>query len=370
MTTRSRLPQSSKIAATTGLVLLAISACGGSSGSGSGSTSVSGSSTASPSAGSSTVEWTAAPAGYVEAGGVQLPSQYPAPSKNPAAGCKIGYISPTNAIPGIMAEVQGIKNTAEKYGCTVVLKDGQLNPQSQVTGMQSLLSEGVAAIILNPLVVGALAAPIQQANAQKVPVITVDSPASPDGQNVAGTASDILQSRDVTAYAAAKAIADTKPGAKVGLLYPAFPAGNLQYQVERFQYWAQKLGLTVAGRGDVANDTPEAGSQATNALLQKNRDIQAIMAYNDTAAAAAIAAARTLGRDDVVATGINGEQGVVGLVQQGRVLMTWAYDNVRMGEEEGKAAIAASVGDTIPTKVTAPGAIVDQANVASYKPQG
>jgi ABC-type sugar transport system substrate-binding protein len=316
------------------------------------------------------VEWTIAPAGYVEAGGVELPGEYPEPTANPGAGCKIGYISPTNAIPGIQAEVQGVSNIAEKYGCTVVLKDGQLNPQSQVTAMQSLLSEGAVAIILNPLVVDALAAPIKQAKDKGVPVILVDSPASPDGAQVEGTVSVVLQSRDVTAYAAAKAIADAKPGAKVGLLYPAFPAGNLQYQVERFQYWAEKLGLTVAGRGDVANDTPDAGSQATSALLQKNRDIVAIMAYNDTAAAAAVAAARTLGLNDVVATGINGEQGVVGLISEGRVLMTWAYDNVRMGEEEGKAAVNAANGVAIPPKVTAAGAIINQANVSAYKPQG
>jgi ribose transport system substrate-binding protein len=316
------------------------------------------------------VEWISAPEGYLEAGGTELPGSYATPKKSPGAGCKIGYISPTNSIPGIKAEIQGITNTATKFGCTVVVKDGQLNPQSQVTGMQSLLSEGAAAIILNPLDVAALAAPIKQANEQKVPVITVDSPASPTGENVEGTASDFLQSRDVTAYAAAKAIADAQPGAKVGLLYPAFSAGNLQYQVERFQYWAEKLGLQVVGRGDSSNDTADAASQATNSLLQKNRDIKAIMAYNDTAAAAAVSAARTLGRNDVLVTGIGGEQGVTGLIEQGRVVMSWAYDNVRMGEEEGKAAINAANGDDIPAKVTAVGAIINKSNVSSYKPQG
>jgi ribose transport system substrate-binding protein len=318
---------------------------------------------------SSTVEWNASPPGYVEAGGTQLPDSYPTPTKGPGGDCKIGYVSPTNAIPGIQAEIEGITAVATRVGCTVVAKDGQLNPQNQVTGVQSLLSEGVSALIINPLVIGALAAPIKQANQQHVPVIVVDSPADPTGAAVAGVTSNYLQSRDVTAYAVAKAIADAHPGAQVGLLYPAFQAGNLQYQVTRFQYWATKLGLHVVGQGDSSGDTPDAASQAVSSLLQKHREIQAVMTYNDTAAAAAASAARSLGMNDLLVTGIDGEQGVTGLIKQGRVLMTWAYDNTRNGEEEGKAAIDAANGVEIPTKVTAPGAVIDKTNVSAYRPQ-
>lgn len=348
-------------------ICLSVAACG-SSHSGGAATGTS-SSTASTK-GATTVQWITSPDGYVAAGGTDLPGSYPTPTKGPGKGCKIGYVSPTNAIPGIAAEIGGISKIASQFGCTVVTKDGQLNPQNQVTGIQSLLNQGVSAIIVNPLVIAALAAPISQANAKHIPVIVVDSPASPDGAAVAGTTSDFLQSRDVTGYAAAKAIADAKPGAQVGLLYPAFPAGNLQYQVQRFQYWAEKLGLHVVGQGDSSGDTPAADSQAVNSLLQKHRNIQAIMTYNDTAAESAAATARSLGMNNVLITGIDGEQGVTGLIAQGRVLMTWAYNNTLNGEEEGKAAIDAANGVTIPPKVTAPGAIIDKSNVSSYKPQG
>jgi len=360
MTTKSvRLTNGAFAPALAGVLCLALAACGSSKKSAGTTTS----------AASSTVQWTT-PAGYAAAGGIALPGSYPTPTKSPAKGCKIGYVSPTDSIPGIKAEVQGITNTATQFGCTVVTRDGQLNPQTQVTGVQSLLNEGVVALIIDPLVIDALAAPIKQANQQHVPVIVVDSPASPDGANVAGTTSDFLQSRDVTAYAAAKAIADAHPGAQVGLLNPGFPAGNLQYQVQRFRYWAEKLGLHVAGQGDSSADTPTADSQAVSALLQKYPAIQAVMTYNDTAAESAAAAARTLGKKNILITGIDGEQGVTGLIAQGTVLMTWAYNNTANGEEEGKAAVDAAIGVTIPTKVTAPGAIIDKSNVSAYKPQG
>jgi ribose transport system substrate-binding protein len=315
------------------------------------------------------VQWITSPAGYVAAGGTQLPGSYPTPTKGPGAGCKIGYISPSNAIPGIQAEINGLTAVATQFGCAVVSKDGQLNPQNQVTGMQSLLSEGVAAIVLDPLDIGAMAAPIQQANQKHVPVIVVDSPASPTAANVTGTMSDYLQSRDATAYAAAKAVADAHPGASVGLVYPAFPAGNLQYQVQRFRYWSQKLGLTVVGQADSSSDTPTADAQAVTSLLQKHKNIQAILTYNDTAAEAAASAARSLGLNNILVTGIDGEQGVVGLIEQGQVLMTWAYDNTLNGKNEGTAAIDAADGLHIPAKVAAPGAIIDKSNVSSYKPQ-
>jgi ribose transport system substrate-binding protein len=123
------------------------------------------------------------------------------------------------------------------------------------------------------------------------------------------------------------------------------------------------------GVGDVSADTPGAASQAASSLLQKNRNIQAIMTYNDTAAESAAAAARSLGMNNVLVTGIDGESGVTGLISQGRVLMTWAYDNTHNGEEEGTAAIDAADGVKIPAKVTAPGAIIDKSNVSSYTPQ-
>ncbi len=355
-----------------GALCLGVAACGSGSSSTAASgtsTSASGTSTAAALSGSSSVVWTTSPAGYAAAGGTELPGSYQNPTKSPGTGCKIGYIDPSGAIPGIKAEIQGVANVAAKYGCTVVSKDGQLSPQVQVTGMQSLLAEGVVAIILNPLVVQALAAPITEANQKHIPVIIEDSPASPTAANVAGTVSDFLQSRDVTAYAAAKAIADAKPGAQVGLLYPAFPAGNLQYQVQRFQYWATKLGLHVAGTGNSPADNPSADSQAVSSLLQKHRNIQAVMTYNDTAAESAATAARSLGMNNVLVTGIDGESGVTGLISQGHVLMTWAYDNTHNGEELGTAAIDAAEGVKIPAKVTAPGAIISNSNVSSYKPQ-
>jgi ABC-type sugar transport system substrate-binding protein len=263
-------------------------------------------------------------------------------------------------------------NTCRSAWLTVKRPASRSQPpgeSGQVTGIQSLLNEGVAAMVVNQLVIQALAAPIKQANAKHVPVIVVDSPASPDEADVAGATSDFLQSRDVTAYAAAKAIADAHPGAQVGLLNPAFRAGNLQYQVQRFRYWATKLGLQVGGQGDSSADTPTADSQAVSALLQKHSGIQALMTFNDTAAESAAAAARSLGKKGILITGIDGEQGVTGLIAKGSVLMTWAYDNVRNGEEEGKAAVDAALGVTMPTKVTAPGAIIDKSNVSSYKPQ-
>ncbi len=87
--------------------------------------------------------------------------------------------------------------------------------------------------------------------------------------------------------------------------------------MQRFRYWAEKLGLHVAGQGDSSADTPTADSQAVSALLQKYPAIQAVMTYNDTAAESAAAAARTLGKKNILITGIDGEQGVTGLIAQG-----------------------------------------------------
>jgi ribose transport system substrate-binding protein len=129
------------------------------------------------------------PLGYVAPDGSRLPTKYPDPTGKPGKGCKIGFVSPVNAIPGLPDQVKGMRAVASRYGCTVIVKDGGLKPQIQVTGMQQLLAQGVTAIVVNPLVPQAIAAPIRQANAQRIPIIMQDSPASTDQANIPGTVS-------------------------------------------------------------------------------------------------------------------------------------------------------------------------------------
>jgi ribose transport system substrate-binding protein len=313
------------------------------------------------------VKW-GPPPGYVAPDGSHLPTKYPDPTGKPGKGCKIGYVSPLNAIPGLPDQFKGMRAVATRYGCTIIVKDGGLNPQIQVTGMQQLLAQGATAIVVDPLVPQALAAPITQANAQHVPIIMQDSPAGTDQVNVPGTVSNFDHGHDLTAYAAVKAIADAKPGAKVGFIYPSFPAANLQYQVDRFKYWAQKLGLTSVGQEGTPDNSHGPTSKAASALIQKHPEVEAIMAFNDPAAEATVAAARSLNRPDILITGVNGESGVTGLIKTGNVLMTWAYNNYANGEQLATAAIDAALGMTIPKKVTAIGAAINKSNVAEYKP--
>ena len=313
------------------------------------------------------VKW-GLPPGYVAPDGSHLPTKYPDPTGKPGNGCKIGYVSPLNAIPGLPDQFKGMRAVATRYGCTIIVKDGGLNPQIQVTGMQQLLAQGVTAIVVDPLVPQALAAPIKQANAQQVPIIMQDSPAGTDQANVPGTVSNFDLGHDPTAYAAVKAIADAKPGAKIGFIYPSFPAANLQYQVDRFKYWAEKLGLTSIGQEGTPDNSHGPTSKAASALIQKHPEVEAIMTFNDPAAEATVAAARSLNRPDILITGVNGESGVTGHIKTGNMLMTWAYNNFANGEQLATAAIDAALGMTIPKKVTAIGAVINKDNVAGYKP--
>ncbi|MGD0044275.1 MAG: substrate-binding domain-containing protein [Isosphaeraceae bacterium] len=308
------------------------------------------------------------PPGYVAPDGSHLPAKYPDPTGTPGKGCKIGYVSPVNAIPGLPEQFKGMRAVATRYGCALIVKDGGLNPQSQVTGMQQLLAQGATAIVVDPLVPQALAAPIRQANVQHVPIIMQDCPAGTDQANVPGTVSNFDSGHDPAAYAAAKAIADAKPRAKIGFIYPSFPAANLQYQVDRFKYWAEKLGLTSVGQEGTPDNSNGPTSKAASALIQKHPEVEAIMAFNDPAAEATAAAARSLNRPDILITGVNGESGVTGLIKSGNVLMTWAYNNFADGEQLATAAIDAALGMTIPKKVTAIGAVINKSNVAGYTP--
>ena len=302
------------------------------------------------------------PKGYtgVEA---KLPTQYPAPKKTGAA-CTIGFQNPVAANEFLSYLQKAVVAQGKAYGCKVITLDDALSPDKQVSNMQQLLAQKVAAIIFYPLDPKATIPVLKQAQKQKVPVIAIDASFG-NTKAVPLIATQVWQGRDIQAFLQAQVLAKVKPDAKLGLIGIGIPVPAIKYLNQREAFWAKKVGkATIIGSQDNPSDDVTGGEKAANALLQRYSDIDAVLGYNDPSALGAVTAARGTSRTLTI-IGINGTSDGIAGVKNGSLAATVQVDPIGIGSQTARAAYSLITKQNLPLPriVIRPGRLVTKANV-------
>jgi ABC-type sugar transport system substrate-binding protein len=302
------------------------------------------------------------PEGYsgVEA---DLPTEYDAPETQSGTSCKIGFQNPVAANEFLGFVQKAVIAKAKTYGCTVVALDDALSPDKQVSNMQQLLGQNVNAIIFYPLDPKATAPVLRQAKNKNVPVIAIDASFG-DTKAVPLIATQVWQGRDIQAYLQANALADEKADANVGLIGIGIPVPAIKYLTERQKYYVEQEGLTVVGTQDNPSDDVTGGEKAGNALLQRNKNVDSVIGYNDPSALGAVIAARATGRD-ITVVGLNGSSDGIEGVKTGKLIATVQVDPIGIGSQTAVAAysLITKQNTPLPPIVIRPGVLVTQDSV-------
>jgi len=233
----------------------------------------------------------------------------------------VGYLSPNLSIGFLNSVYRGVKEQTEKLGGRVISYDATFNQDKQVSQFSDLLAQRPDVIVAYPLLPSALAAQVRAANAAGIPVVTNDTPPDASQPLEPGYATNVHQGLDIARYRIAEALARADPGGTYALLGVSLPVPSLKYAMERSHYWGDRFGSRFVGEIDSTDDTPNAAQQAMTALLAKYPDVRAVIAYNDTAAEAASAVARSSGKTDVKIIGDGGDATAVNLIKNGQM---WA----------------------------------------------
>jgi ribose transport system substrate-binding protein len=302
------------------------------------------------------------PEGYsgVEA---DLPTAYEEPTMQSGTSCKIGFQNPVAANEFLGFVQKAVIAKAKTFGCTVIALDDALSPDKQVSNMQQLLGQKVNAIIFYPLDPKATTPVLQRAKKQNVPVIAIDASFG-DTKAVPLIATQVWQGRDIQAYLQAKVLADEKSDAKVGLIGIGIPVPAIKYLTERQRHFAEEEGLTVIGTQDNPSDDVTGGEKAANALLQRNKEVDSVIGYNDPSALGAVIAARATGRE-ITVVGLNGSSDGIEGVKSGRLIATVQVDPIGIGAQTATAAysLITKQNAPLPPIVIRPGVLVTQDNV-------
>jgi ribose transport system substrate-binding protein len=288
---------------------------------------------------------------------------------------KVAYSNPVGAQPGQQDIVFGFQAGAKELGWTADSIDANLSADKQVADIATMVAQGqdgIASWTLNP---GAAAGAYQQAQAADIPVVGVNSEGTGIDAtvwweiNLCGPGSPIAR---LTEYIAAE-----RPGAKV-LEIGGPPVPSIQAYERCFEENAKKSGLTIVGSAHNTKDTAGTAQPIVADLLTKNRDVDAIWAYNDASALGASAALISDGMevydgsgDGVIVFGQNGDVDAITAIREHRLTGTLDPDPVATGWALIKALsgfVAQSKLDNPPEKLVVKSVTWTLDNIDDYKP--
>jgi ribose transport system substrate-binding protein len=288
---------------------------------------------------------------------------------------KVAYSNPVGAQPGQQDIVFGFQAGAKELGWAADSIDANLSPDKQVADIATMVAQGqdgIASWTLNP---GAAAGAYQQAQAADIPVVGVNSEGTGIDAtvwweiNLCGPDSPIAK---LTQYIAAE-----RPGAKV-LEIGGPPVPSIQAYERCFAENAKKNGLAIVGSVHNTKDTAGTAQPIVADLLTKNREVDAIWAYNDASALGASAALIADGRevfdgsgDGVIVFGQNGDVDAIAAIRDHRLTGTLDPDPVATGWALIKA-LSGFVGQTKlddpPDVLVVKSVTWTLENIDSYKP--
>lgn len=254
------------------------------------------------------------------------------------------------------------KKEAEKLGVEIKIYDGNYDPNTQINQVETMISDGVDAIILNPQDAQACAIAVDKAVAANIPVIGVNTRVESD------KLTSYVGSKDVYAgELEMQAMAD-KIGGKGNIVILDGPLGQ-SAQLERTQginnILAKYPDIKVLAEKTANWSRSEAMTVMEN-WLQAFDKIDAVVAENDEMALGAKQAidAKKL---DIPVIGVDGITDALNAVENGQMIATIFQDGAGQGSKAVAIAVAAAKGEQVEKEYWIDFEKVTKENVAEYK---
>lgn len=294
-----------------------------------------------------------------------LEAKVPVGYDEPESGnFRLAYLNPLGANEFLSTLGRAMKLETQKLGGTYVELDAKGDVDTQVSQFQQVVAQDVDGIFVFALDPGSVQPALRRAKAAKIPVITIDLSFT-STTDIGQFDSQIWQRRDEAAYLGAKEMASrVDEGASVATIDFAVQVPSIVFSIERARFWAEKLGLAVAGNGTNPSDDIAGGEKAMTQILGKFPDIAGVIGYNDPSAIGAAAAARAQGKQDLVFGGQNGGSDAFEALRAGRLSYTAKLDPPSMGKFAAWGLYDLLQGKQVPKTVKAEApVIVTQENV-------
>ncbi len=283
-----------------------------------------------------------------------------------AEGLKIGFSQVTLQSPFYVQLKNGAEAAAKAGGDTLTFLDANGDVTKQNNDIQDLITQGVNAIIINPVNPDAVAPSLEAAKAAGIPVITVDRPI-----NGEGVTAHIGRDNKKMGGIVGQAVVDRlkKDGVEgATIIEIQGDAGGAVMMDRRDGFHA-----AIEGSGNKIVEGPYAEYIRANAvvamqdLLQAHPEVKVVYAHNDDMALGAMQVLHESGRDDVLVCGVDGLSEALKVMEDGgNYIATALNDPQYLGDVTIQVARQAAAGKSVPKFVDAGTALVTPANVGEF----
>ncbi len=287
-----------------------------------------------------------------------------------AEGLKIGFSQVTLQSPFYVQLKDGAEAAATAGGDTLIFLDANGDVSKQNDDIQDLITQGVNAIIINPVNPDAVVPSLEAATAAGIPVITVDRSVNGGGVVAHVGRDNKAMGKLVGEAVVARLKADGVVGAKI--IEIQGDAGGAVMMDRRDGFRA-----AIEGSGHVIVEGPYAEYIRSNAvtamqdLLQANPDVKVVYAHNDDMALGAMQVLAENGRSDVLIAGVDGLSEALGVMADGGNYVATALNDPKyLGDVTIQVARQVAAGKAVPAFVDGGTAAVTAANVGDFPREG
>ena len=235
------------------------------------------------------------------------------------AGGLISIITPAQSNPFFKAEADAAKAEAEKLGYETSTASHDDDPNKQSELIDAAISQDAAAIILDNAGADASVGPIQKAVDAGIPVFLIDREINEPGI----ASAQIVANNAQGAAAVAEEFVAALPAGKYIELTGKESDTNAGVRSEAYASVISQYPDLVQVAQETANWDQDEAFKKIETLLQRDSDIQGIIAGNDTMALGAVAAVEAAGlTGKVIIAGFDGSPDAVEAIKAKTLLAT------------------------------------------------
>lgn len=271
----------------------------------------------------------------------------------------IGLAVSTLNNPFFVELQQGAQEMANQLGAKLTVVDAQNDATNQVNQVQTLVTQGVKAIILNPVDSKQAAPAAKAAEMANIPLISVDR-AVEGGKVASEVASNNVSGGSLAAIELGRATSG-----EVAHLKGISGASASRDRGQGFEQGLNSGNIKVVATAVADFDRAKALNETTN-LLQGHPSLKGIFAENDEMALGAIKALGARAGKDVVVVGFDGTPDGLKAIQDGTLAATIAQQPKLLGSKAVEQAVKAAKGEAVQQVVDVEVKVITKQNVAEF----
>lgn len=246
------------------------------------------------------------------------------------AGGLISIITPAQENPFFKAEADAAKAEAEELGYETNVASHDDDPNKQSELIDAAISQGAVAIILDNAGADASIGPIQKAEDAGIPVFLIDREINETG---IAKSQIVANNAQGAAAVAEEFVAALPEGGNYIELTGKESDTNAGVRSEAYASVISQYPELVSVAQETANWSQDEAFTKVETLLQRNPDVQGIIAGNDTMALGAVAAVEAAGLlDQIKIAGFDGSPDAVEAIKAGKLVATGLQPAVLISE--------------------------------------